>query len=346
MADVVREILLCLFFAALLGGVFGWLARGLRARRMAAADAAVSRRALEELRAQLRVTDSARASDHRALEELQALAASARSQAETLRRELREAQMAREDAYHAATGAKEQLARLQTRLDETEAARDSAKGDADAARAAVTGARARVADLEDPRNAARREAEHLQTGQPSPLPADEASRQRLETIRATLKAAENGWDSARAQAEAALQQLGATRRQLAASEVDRNALAAQIAEVQAQLAEARATLEAGSAPVLQLDTPALSKRAEQKSSDGHRSGAERDNLQEIRGIGPVVERTLHRAGVYRYAQIAIWTHEDILSIGKRLRGFRDRIVRDRWTAAARKLHIAKYGSPP
>ena len=73
---------------------------------------------------------------------------------------------------------------------------------------------------------------------------------------------------------------------------------------------------------------------------------ERDDLQRIKGIGPALERTLHRAGVYRYAQIANWTRQDIQAMGERLPGFHDRIVRDRWPTAARRLHLAKYGSPP
>jgi predicted flap endonuclease-1-like 5' DNA nuclease len=348
MSDVVREILLCLFLAALLGMAIGWLARGLRARRLATAEASASRRAMEEVQARLRVIESARAADQRNLEEVRMAGESADRLGETLRRELRETEMARDTARHEASGTRDQLAKLSARLREIETARDAAKAEADAAGAAVTAAPARRAEVEALRDAGRRDGEQLRAGQVSPSPAEEASRQRFETLRATLKAAENGWDSARAQADAALQQLGATRTHLTESEADRNALAEKVVEIQALLLEFRSRLDVPETPVAEPPGhgPVSSDETALGPAAGRRAKPVRDDLQKIRGIGPVVERTLHRAGIYRYAQIAIWTREDILSMGARLPGFPDRIVRDRWTATARRLHIAKYGSPP
>ncbi len=338
MFDVVREILLCLLLAALLGVAMGWLARGLRDRRSAATERRVLRRGMEELRAQLRVSDSARAGEQRELEALQAATALAGRLAEAFQQELKDAQLARDTARRDLSGTREQLATLSSRLQAAETARDSAKAEADASQTAVAGARMRVVEIEGQRDAVRQENEQLKT-RASTSPAD-TLRQRLETLKATLRAAETGWDAAREHADAALQQLGATRRQLADSEVDRNALAAQVAETQAELVKLRSGLDIA-APVaqrgrLQEPAPPVEPRARPV----------RDDLQQIRGIGPAAERTLHRAGIYRYAQIAIWTREDILSMGERLHGFHDRIVRDRWTTAARRLHIAKYGSPP
>ena len=80
MFDVVREILLCLLVAALLGAAIGWLARGLRGWRLAAAERSVLQRSLAELRAQLSVNNSARAGEQRELGELQTSAASAARQ--------------------------------------------------------------------------------------------------------------------------------------------------------------------------------------------------------------------------------------------------------------------------
>jgi predicted flap endonuclease-1-like 5' DNA nuclease len=346
MAAVVREILLCLFLAALLGVAIGWLARGLRARRRALAEAAISRRAMEEMRAQLRVIESARQSDQRTLEELQSLASAGRTQAETLRRALKDADGAREAARNEAASSREQLTNLEAQLREAEAARDAAKSEAEAARSPVPGGRARVAELEDPRHAARRESAQGEGGRTASAVVDEATRQRFETIRATLRAAENGWDAARGQAEAALQQLGASRRQLAASEDERDALAAQVAESQAELLQLHVRLEAAQAPILPVESLLATTPAEQAAPEGKPLKPVHDDLRKIRGIGPVAEKTLHRAGIYRYAQIAVWTADDIASMGKRLPGFHDRIVRDRWAATARRLHIAKYGSPP
>jgi predicted flap endonuclease-1-like 5' DNA nuclease len=339
MFDIVRDILLCLLVAALLGVAIGWFARGLRARALAAVERRTSRRAMEELRAQLRITDSERAGEQRELGALQTAAVLADRQAETLRRELKDAEAARDTARSDMSGKSKQLASLSSRLQKAEAALDTAKAEADASRTAVAGARMRVVEVEGQRDAIREENAQLKTEHPPP--ADDATRQRLETLKATLQAAETGWDSARSHADAALQQLSATRRQLADSEVDRNALAAQMAEAQAELVKLRSA-RGVSASVTSQDG-AVQKPA---PPDAPRARPARDDLQQIRGIGPAAERTLHRAGIHRYAQIAVWTREDILSMGERLPGFRERIVRDRWTMAARRLHIAKYGSPP
>lgn len=342
MFDVVRDILVCLLVAALLGVAIGWLARGLRARRVAAAEAGASRRALQEARALLRTTESARAGEQRELGELQVAADFARRQAETLQHELRDAELARDTARREASEVREAAAKLTARLQEAEVAREKAKVEVDATLTAVAGARLRIVEVEGQRDAVRQENERLKTLQVSAPPADEATRQRLETLKATLQAAETGWDAARAHAEEALQQLTATQRLLAASEVERSALAAQLFEAQVELATVLSTKEVAPPPSakgesLVPDTVPPPVPAPKPV---------RDDLQQIRGIGPAVERTLHRAGIYRYAQIAGWTREDILAMGEKLPRFKDRIVKDRWTAAARRLHIAKYGKPP
>ena len=341
MAEVVREILLCLLLAALLGAAIGWAVRGLRSRRLTAGEAATSRRLMEEARAQLRISDSALAAEQRTVVELQTNVATALRQLDALRQELKETVMARDTARHDTAGTKDQLSKLSAQMYEAVTARDATRADLDACRAALATAKTRASDVEGQRDALRRETNELRAMQGAAASADEATRQRLETLRATLQAAERGWDTARAQAEAAQQQLEATRRQLAQSEVDRNALAEQLAAVQAQLETSR-----GRADVAQPSHPKPPGPSVPQETSRSQPKAARDDLQHIRGIGPVLERTLHRAGVYRYAQIATWTREDILAMSERLPGFHDRIVRDRWLTGARRLHIAKYGSPP
>jgi predicted flap endonuclease-1-like 5' DNA nuclease len=340
MAEVAREILLCLFLAALLGAAIGWAARGLWSRRLFAGEAAAAHRALEETRGQLRASDSALVTEQRNVTEVQADADAGRRQLEALRQELKETIMARDTARHDTLGTRDQLSKVLAQAHEAVVARDSLHAELEACRAALTAARTRTGEVEGQRDALRRESEELRAfsrGAVS-LP-DEATRQRLETLRATLQAAERGWDSARAQAEAAQQQLDATRRQLAQSEVDRNALGEQMAAVQAELetSRRRADVAQTSHP-----EPALAN----VHQETRQSQPMRDDLQQIKGIGPVLERTLHRAGIYRYAQIAAWTRDDIVAMAERLPGFHDRIVRDRWPTAARRLHLAKYGSPP
>jgi predicted flap endonuclease-1-like 5' DNA nuclease len=341
MAEVVREILLCLLLAALLGVAIGWAARGLRSRRLMAGEAGAARRAMEETQAQLRVSTSALAAEQRTVAELQTDVDAERRQLEALRVELKETIMARDTARHDTAGAQNVLSKLSARVNETVAARDSALTELEACRATLAAARTRTGEVEGQRDAFRRENEELRASQgPATMP-DEATRQRLETLRATLQAAERGWDTARAQAEAAQQNLEATLRQLAQSEVDRKALTEEMAAVKADLEASRSRPDVAQPSHSEQAPPTVSQktpRPQQKT--------DRDDLQQIKGIGPVLERTLHRAGIYRYAQIATWTREDIHAMGERLPGFHDRIMRDRWPTAARRLHLAKYGSPP
>jgi len=68
-----------------------------------------------------------------------------------------------------------------------------------------------------------------------------------------------------------------------------------------------------------------------------------DDLKLVVGIGPVLERMLHRLGVATYRQIAHWSERDIDEIDARLPEFPGRIRRDGWVTQARELHQSKYG---
>ncbi len=346
MADVVREILLCLLLAALLGLAIGWLARGLRARRVASEEAADFRRALEKVQAELRILGLAHAEAQRSLAGLQTAAVAGRDEAETLRKQLRDTEAERDAARQDTEGAQQRLSHLSQQVKDAEAARDTARVEAQGLSTALAEAESRGKEALGARDVHLVEVERLRAAQAS-ASTPEATRQRLDTLRATLQAAESGWDAARAQAESALQQLSATRRQLADSEVDRQALAARLADAQSLLGEFRSKFDVPSpvpSPRRDDEVPVTAGPPSTATKAGAKNA--RDDLQKIRGIGPVLERTLHRHGVYSYAQIATWTPEDILAMSERLPGFHGRIMRDQWTTVARRLHIAKYGSPP
>jgi predicted flap endonuclease-1-like 5' DNA nuclease len=68
-----------------------------------------------------------------------------------------------------------------------------------------------------------------------------------------------------------------------------------------------------------------------------------DDLKLIVGIGPVLERMLHRLGVATYRQVAHWSERDIDDIDAQLPEFPGRIRRDGWVTQARELHLSKYG---
>ena len=70
---------------------------------------------------------------------------------------------------------------------------------------------------------------------------------------------------------------------------------------------------------------------------------EADDLQQIKGIGPSIEKTLNGLGVYRFHQIAEMSEVDIDRVAQHLRGFRSRIYREDWIGQARDLQQQNAG---
>jgi predicted flap endonuclease-1-like 5' DNA nuclease len=68
-----------------------------------------------------------------------------------------------------------------------------------------------------------------------------------------------------------------------------------------------------------------------------------DDLKLIVGVGPVLERMLHKLGITTYRQIARWSERDIDEFDARLPEFPGRIRRDAWVTQARALHQSKFG---
>ncbi len=64
------------------------------------------------------------------------------------------------------------------------------------------------------------------------------------------------------------------------------------------------------------------------------SGA--DDLKELSGVGPALEKKLHEAGVTTFAQIAAWTEADIAEMDEKL-SFKGRIEREGWVDQAKEL---------
>jgi predicted flap endonuclease-1-like 5' DNA nuclease len=70
---------------------------------------------------------------------------------------------------------------------------------------------------------------------------------------------------------------------------------------------------------------------------------EKDDLSEIRGIGPAFERALNNMGIVTFRQIAQWDATNLKQIADQLDTLPERITRDQWIARSRKLHEQKYG---
>jgi predicted flap endonuclease-1-like 5' DNA nuclease len=69
-----------------------------------------------------------------------------------------------------------------------------------------------------------------------------------------------------------------------------------------------------------------------------------DDLKQIRGVGPVIEKMLKALGITSYGQIARFSDEDLDQVTSAMGPLRGRIQRDSWIEDAREEHRKKYGS--
>ncbi len=79
------------------------------------------------------------------------------------------------------------------------------------------------------------------------------------------------------------------------------------------------------------------------ANDASSREEERDDLQEIIGIGKVFEHTLHELGVFSFRQIANFGISDVARVNSELKEFRGRMEQDDWIGQAKELHFKKYG---
>lgn len=82
-----------------------------------------------------------------------------------------------------------------------------------------------------------------------------------------------------------------------------------------------------------------------ESANAHAPDNAADDLRQIKGIGPSIEKTLHELGFHRYRQIAEMTEYDIDRVARQLKGFRSRIYREDWIGQARMLQQQKSSNP-
>ena len=82
------------------------------------------------------------------------------------------------------------------------------------------------------------------------------------------------------------------------------------------------------------DTPVPEAFAEELAEPGLNG---RDDLKQIKGVGPAIEKTLNEMGIFSFRQIAEMSEYDIDRVAQRLRGFRSRIYREDWIGQAREL---------
>lgn len=86
-------------------------------------------------------------------------------------------------------------------------------------------------------------------------------------------------------------------------------------------------------PAKKAEPKAEAKKAEPKKATKAAGG---DDLKELSGVGPALEKKLHEAGVTTFAQVAAWTADDIADMDEKL-SFKGRIEREGWVEQAKKL---------
>jgi len=98
----------------------------------------------------------------------------------------------------------------------------------------------------------------------------------------------------------------------------------------APVAAAKSAAKAKAAPAKAKAAPAKAKAAAPAAAAGA------DDLKQLSGVGPALEKKLHAAGVTSFAQIAAWTDADVAATDEQL-SLKGRIEREGWIAQAKAL---------
>ncbi|AZL61013.1 NADH:ubiquinone oxidoreductase [Tabrizicola piscis] len=92
--------------------------------------------------------------------------------------------------------------------------------------------------------------------------------------------------------------------------------------------------EAVVAPAAFVSAPVAAASAGPLRLKAARAGVA-DDLKEIEGIGPAMEKLVNELGFYHFDQIASWSDADVALVDAEMKGFKGRITRDKWVAQAK-----------
>jgi len=103
------------------------------------------------------------------------------------------------------------------------------------------------------------------------------------------------------------------------------------------VAAAEVKKPAKKAPAKKAEAPAKAE-APKKAAKAEKApaAAAGDDLKQLSGVGPALEKKLHAAGVTTFAQVAAWTEADVAAMDEQL-SFKGRIEREGWIAQAAEL---------
>ena len=93
---------------------------------------------------------------------------------------------------------------------------------------------------------------------------------------------------------------------------------------------------AGVAAAAAAPKKAAAPKTEKPAAKAAPAAAGADDLKQLSGVGPALEKKLHEAGVTSFAQIAAWTEADVEEFGEKL-SFKGRIEREGWIEQAKEL---------
>ncbi len=128
--------------------------------------------------------------------------------------------------------------------------------------------------------------------------------------------------------------------------------AAKAAEAAAKAAEEQAAKEAETAKAAAEEKAKEAEATPDFDGDGVKEGTDEgaqpevldaprdgkaDNLKEIKGIGPKLEKACNSIGVYHFDQIANWSDDEVAWVNANLVGFKGRVTRDNWVEQAKIL---------
>ncbi len=99
------------------------------------------------------------------------------------------------------------------------------------------------------------------------------------------------------------------------------------------------------APAAAQDAPAMAEDAGIQPQKLDAPVGTADDLKQISGVGPVLERKLNELGIYHFWQIAGWSEDEITWVDGFL-NFKGRIQRDEWITQASKLAATSPSTRP